>query len=317
MRGHADPRVLAGLAALIRQSAWDLAVEVVEEGLRDDAVPSLGRLGRLGQLGDLPTFVAELARELEEPRSDRIRRGSPLNVVVRDHARSREGLGFAPREIVVELLLLRRVLWRFLAPRVGELETTDVLDMELRLNDAIDRLISECVAAYFDRATSELAHRARHDALTDLLDHAAFTRELEVELERARRYEHALELVFVDLDRFKQVNDTLGHLEGDRVLRRFAELLHEVARATDLVGRMGGDEFAVLLIETEAEAGGQFLSRLGDCVDELKQDGELPDGIGFSAGVAHFPADGSSVEALFRAADERLYDVKRSRPAES
>jgi diguanylate cyclase (GGDEF)-like protein len=169
------------------------------------------------------------------------------------------------------------------------------------------------VAAYFDRATSELAHRARHDALTDLLDHQASTRELELELERARRYSHALELVFVDLDRFKEVNDTLGHLEGDRVLARIAGMLQSLGRTTDVAGRMGGDEFAVLLIEAEAEAAGQYLARLQDGLDELVQAGELPAGVGFSAGVAHYPADGSSAETLFRVADERLYKVKRER----
>jgi diguanylate cyclase (GGDEF)-like protein len=76
---------------------------------------------------------------------------------------------------------------------------------------------------------------------------------------------------------------------------------------------MGGDEFAVLLIEAEPEAAGQYLSRLQDGLDELVQAGELPAGVGFSAGVAHFPVDGSSAEALFRAADERLYKVKGDR----
>ena len=80
--------------------------------------------------------------------------------------------------------------------------------------------MTECVVAYFDRATSELAHEARHDQLTGLLHHQAFVRELELELERARRYGHGVSLVFLDLDRFKEINDTLGHPAGDRVLQR-------------------------------------------------------------------------------------------------
>ena len=70
---------------------------------------------------------------------------------------------------------------------------------------------------------------------------------------------------------------------------------------------MGGDEFAVLLLEAEQEAGGRFLARLQDRLDELVHAGELPEGVGFSAGVAHFPSDGASPERLLRAADERLY----------
>ncbi len=305
--------VLAQLAGEIRAASWDLAAQVVELGLRDDSVPSFARLGRLGQIGDLPTFVGALATELEEPRPERLLRGGALAVLVRDHARSREGLGFSPREIVTEFLLLRRVLWRFVSDRAGELDTPQVLVAEERLNDAVDRLVTECVVAYFDRATSELAHKARHDLLTELLNHEAFTEELELELGRARRYDQGVTLAFVDLDRFKAVNDTYGHLEGDRVLRRIAQLLREIRRGSDIAGRMGGDEFAVLLVQTEAEAGGHFLARLQDRIDELIGDGELPAGFGFSGGLAHFPSDGESAEALFRAADRRLYGVKRDR----
>src|SRR5438270_4544577 len=191
-----QPTPLAQLAEEIAAAGWELALQVVQEGLRDDAIPSLARLGRIGQLGDMPTFVSELARELAEPRPERLRRGSPLAALVRDHAREREALGFAPRDVVTEFLLLRRVLWRFVTERSASLEADDVLTLEHRVNDAIDQLTVECVVAYFDRATSELAHQARHDPLTDLLNHSAFTRELALELERAARYGHGVTLVF-------------------------------------------------------------------------------------------------------------------------
>jgi hypothetical protein len=113
------PSPLEELASAVETRAWELAVDVVEEGLVDDQLPSLQRLGRLGQLGDMPTFIAELARELLEPELDRLRIGSPLAAQARDHAREREALGFAPREIVTEFLLLRRVLWRFVSGRAA------------------------------------------------------------------------------------------------------------------------------------------------------------------------------------------------------
>src|SRR5437762_1252194 len=216
---------LQELASAIEAGAWELAVAAVAEGLIDDQVPSLQRLGRLGQLGDMPTFIAELGREILEPKPERLRLGSALAVQAREHARGREALGFAPREIVVEFLLLRRVLWRFVSERGATLGPQEFLVVERRLNDTIDRLVAECVVAYFDRATSELAHEARHDQLTGLLHHQAFVGELEHELERARRYGHGLALVFVDLDRFKEINDTLGHPEGDRVLQTVARAL--------------------------------------------------------------------------------------------
>ena len=178
---------------------------------------------------------------------------------------------------MTEFLILRRVLWRFVSERSRGLGTDEVLLAERRLNDMIDRLVTECVVAYFDRATSELAYQARRDPLTTLLNHQAFTDELQAELERAKRYAHGLTLLFFDLDRFKEINDTLGHPEGDRALRRVADLLRETLRGTDRAGRMGGDEFAAVLVETEgSEAGGKFLDRLVDRCDELAAAGELP-----------------------------------------
>jgi diguanylate cyclase (GGDEF)-like protein len=310
-----SPPALEELAAEIRSCAWELAVATVEEGLLDDQIPSLQRLGRLGQLGDMPTFIAELARELADPQPERVRHGSPLAAQAREHARQREAFGFAPREIVSEFLLLRRILWRFVAERAAELDPGEVLAAEERLNAAVDRLVTECVVAYFDRATSELAHQARHDQLTGLLHHQAFVRELELELERARRYGHGVALVFIDLDRFKELNDTLGHPEGDRALTRFSALLRDSLRGSDLAGRMGGDEFAAYLVEADEEAGSRLLERLRDRVDELIAAGELPEPCAFSAGLAHFPDEAGDADALFRAADARLYEAKRASAA--
>ena len=190
-----------------------------------------------------------------------------------------------------------------------------MLVLEERLNDAIDQLVTECVVAYFDRATSELAYKARHDALTDLLNHASFSRELELELERAERYGHGGTLVFFDFDKFKQINDTYGHREGDRALRRIALLLQEELRRSDLAGRMGGDEFAAFLVESDEETGRNFLDRLHRKILDLIASGELPVPVALSAGVAQFPSEARDSESLFRLADERLYASKRFKAA--
>jgi diguanylate cyclase (GGDEF)-like protein len=299
---------LEGLADEMRESAWNLALAVVEEGLREDQMPSLARLGREGQLGDIPTFIAELAGELADPQPGRVRRGGQLAALVRDHARLREELGFAPREIVTEFLLLRRVLWLFVGGHTAALATGDVLVLERRLNDTIDRLVTECVVAYFDRATLELANQARRDPLTQLLNHQAFTDELEAELDRAKRYGHGLTLVFFDIDTFKLINDTHGHQEGDRVLREVARLLHESRRGSDLAGRMGGDEFAVALIESEPEAGDRFVARLSEQIEA----GPFPAEFAISAGRSHYPSESETSVELFRLADQRLYEAKRA-----
>jgi diguanylate cyclase (GGDEF)-like protein len=314
---RSSPPALEELAAAVHAAAWDLALAVAEEGLVDDQIPSLQRLGRLGQLGDMPTFISELSRELVDPRPERLRRGSPLAAQARDHARQREAYGFAPREIVTEFLLLRRVLWSFVARRAAELDlgAEEMLAVEERLNATVDGLVTECVVAYFDRATSELAHQARHDQLTGLLHHQTFVRELELELARAARYGHGVSLVFLDLDRFKEINDTLGHPAGDRVLQRLGILLRESLRGSDLAGRMGGDEFAAYLVEADEEAGPKLLARLHDRLDELIAAEELPVRCSFSAGLAHFPDEGADADTLFRLADRRLYESKRASAA--
>jgi diguanylate cyclase (GGDEF)-like protein len=305
------PSALAGLGAELRANGWELALEIVEEGLRDDVIPSLARLGRVAQLGDMPTFIAELGREVETPRPERMRVGGPLAAIARDHARQREQLGFAPREVVTEFLLLRRVLWRCAATHVAELVSGDVFKIERRLNDTIDRLVVECVVAYFDRATGELAEQARRDPLTGLLNHQAFTDLLSDEVERAKRYGHGLTLVFLDLDRFKDVNDTLGHLAGDRVLNHIGTLASSILRGSDVAGRMGGDEFAVLLLETGQHGGSRFLRRFRAELAELAASGEIPAGLGFSAGCANYPEEAETFTDLLRLADARQYEVKR------
>jgi diguanylate cyclase (GGDEF)-like protein len=136
---------------------------------------------------------------------------------------------------------------------------------------------------------------------------------LALELERARRYDRGLTLVFFDLDRFKAINDSLGHMEGDRVLHRVSSLAASMLRGSDVAGRMGGDEFAVLLLEADARAGERFIHRVGEGMEELKGRSELPDDFDVSAGFAHFPSDAPDGDSLLRLADSRQYDVKRSK----
>jgi len=303
---------LQALGADLRNNGWDLALEVVDEALADDVVPSLVRLGRVAQLGDLPTFIAELGREVENPLPGRMRVGGPLAAIAREHARQREALGFAAREIVTELLLLRRVLWGYVAGRVAELGSGEVIVIERRLNDTIDRLVVECVVAYFDRATSDLAEQARRDPLTGLLNHQSFSDVLALEIERARRYDHGLTLVFADVDRFKEINDMLGHVEGDRVLHRIASLARAMLRRSDVAGRIGGDEFVMLLLESDRHAGARFLRRFRAEAGDLARRNELPDGFGLSAGCAHYPSEAADADALLRVADARLQESKRA-----
>jgi diguanylate cyclase (GGDEF)-like protein len=203
------------------------------------------------------------------------------------HAGERERLGIAPDEVVAELLALGRLL-----DRRGEQRARSALDA--------------AVAAYVARVTGELAEQTRRDPLTGVLNHAAFHARLSAETARAHRYGGRLALLLFDIDHFKETNDRRGHPEGDRMLRALAAALAGTARETDAVGRVGGDEFAGLLLEADKLRVEAFLARLYD---------QLPQELAVSAGAAFFPDEGAMTEELVALADRRLYARKAARAA--
>jgi diguanylate cyclase (GGDEF)-like protein len=263
------------MRARLGAPAWEIAGASVDEALRVAAAPSLERLGRLGQIGSLPALVGALRTGVEPERA------------ADAHSRERESLGFAADEVVGELLALGRVL--------------DRCDERL----ARERL-DACVARVVSRVTADLGERARRDPLTGLLNHRAFHARLAGEVKRARRYRGHLALVLLDLDGFKEVNDNEGHQEGDRLLRAFASALAGIARESDSVGRIGGDEFAALLLEARRRSVRAFVERLADRVGGQ---------VRFSAGASFLPDECTSAEELLALADARLYEVKGAKAA--
>jgi diguanylate cyclase (GGDEF)-like protein len=152
-----------------------------------------------------------------------------------------------------------------------------------------------------------LNQAAETDPLTDLLNRRGFSKRLEIELERARRYETEISLVSGDLDNFKQVNDSFGHQVGDDVLVEVANLLRRYSRRADAIARIGGEEFAVLVNGTAPEAL-VAAERLRERVRAALAD-RYP-GLTISFGIAAYPDDGTSAERLLRCADEALYAAK-------
>jgi diguanylate cyclase (GGDEF)-like protein len=152
------------------------------------------------------------------------------------------------------------------------------------------------------------------DPLTGIPNRRSFQLRFAGELERARRYERPLSMLIVDLDFFKQVNDTYGHAAGDVVLCNIADALQRACRGTDFVARFGGEEFVVALPETVTESGRQFAERLRSTIEELRV--ALGDGrelrITISLGLATFPTHASTEDGLFAAADAALYEAKKS-----
>ena len=150
------------------------------------------------------------------------------------------------------------------------------------------------------------------DPLTDLYNRRLFNETFEKELNRARRYGQPLGLVILDLHRFKEVNDKHGHPRGDEVLRAAASTLKKSLRTSDSAFRIGGDEFALILPQTDAPQALALGRRVQTVFAEVLEPLELGVSVSMDHGVANFPQDADSTEQLIRIADERLYHVKHA-----
>jgi diguanylate cyclase (GGDEF)-like protein len=154
-------------------------------------------------------------------------------------------------------------------------------------------------------------HLALHDHLTGLPNRRLYQDRLASSLERARRFEAQAALLVVDLDRFKQVNDTLGHHVGDLVLQRVAALFSSRVRRSDTVARTGGDEFSIILEEPTSRADAMSVGRsLMQLLEQPLELGEHTVNIGASVGIAIYPEDAHEIESLCIAADLRMYEAK-------
>jgi len=163
------------------------------------------------------------------------------------------------------------------------------------------------------RRDDQISHLAHHDALTGLPNRLLFEDRLEHALNQARRNKETVALLFIDLDKFKPINDTLGHEAGDAVLKEVARRLLNCSRASDTVARVGGDEFVVILAPISRRDGAgkvakSMIKALMAPVVEVAQDCT----IGASIGISIFPDDATDPQTLMSCADETMYRVKKA-----
>ena len=163
---------------------------------------------------------------------------------------------------------------------------------------------------------TRLEHEALHDPLTGLANRTLFVDRLTQALLQGRRDRRQVALAMLDLDHFKAVNDTHGHQEGDRVLRKIAHSLEGDLRATDTVARIGGDEFAWVLPGVSGRhAAMVMMGKLLQAVPARIAAGRGSVDVSVSAGLALYPDDGEDIDTLMRVADVHLYAAKRHAPA--
>jgi diguanylate cyclase len=188
--------------------------------------------------------------------------------------------------------------------------------------------LNEESAVVAEKAQEEVAHLAFHDKLTSLANRALLEEELERSLARAQRHDLAVAVLFLDIDDFKLVNDTLGHVVGDELLVQMADRLRDITRATDLVARQGGDEFLLLIADIEGGSERQLAVATGAAyvvaelaAKRIQEALRAPfDLFGHqvyasaSIGLSVYPADAADGVSLLRNADTAMYWSKRSGP---
>src|SRR5467141_404492 len=207
-------------------------------------------------------------------------------------------------EVWDEMLVRRRELSDLLGRRVSlKTALTDVLSSSGFLRVPILIEYDELKRLELDAVT---------DPLTGLHNRRLFAEIFEKELNRARRYGQPLGLVTLDLHRFKEVNDKHGHPRGDDVLRAAAATLKKALRTSDSAFRIGGDEFALLLPQTDSAQALALSRRVQTVFAEMLQPLQLAVTVGMDPGVAIFPQDAEQADQLIRIADERLYHLKHA-----
>jgi diguanylate cyclase (GGDEF)-like protein len=151
---------------------------------------------------------------------------------------------------------------------------------------------------------------SRTDPLTGILNRRSFYEAVSMELKKIDRYQRIFSVVFIDLDNFKSVNDAFGHLTGDALLVRVAECINRQLRGTDIAARLGGDEYAILMAETDEAAAQKAIPRIQTALIDEMAVAKWP--VTFSMGVLTCNAAPSSVQDTLHLSDQLMYAAKRS-----
>jgi len=266
---------------------------------------------------DIESNITYMNQEAEKltgfSRQDSI--GRPLQEIfqVIDMNTRRERADFAQQAMETDCAIELHID-SYLITRQGQ--ELAIEDSETPLYNADQEVIGALVifhdARYSPETAARMTYLAQHDALTGLLNRHAFTERFHQEAASAQRHKKKMMLLFIDLDDFKELNDSLGHSSGDAVLKTLGQRFLECVRVTDHVCRHGGDEFVVLLSDIEKpEQAFSVVDKLHSAAKGLRLKGR-DISLKLSIGASVYPDDGDSLDTLLPHADSRMYRVKAS-----
>ena len=301
---------LYGLAAIVTSMGRSLDISETAELALVETMAALRLNAGVLWLRERATFKLTHTSGLEPDQVEQFVREAGPNVkaavtaVGRSESRVDRGLGGEWNALRAQLRVRGRV--------VGVLSVgTDIP----RIFGATDLLfmaaVADQVAIALDRAR-QFSNEARTDHLTGLANRREFERIMEREVALAERHDRKLSLLMIDLDNLKRINDRQGHRGGDAALRLVAQQLQKVVRASDLCARIGGDEFAVSMPETDLDRGREVAARLRNAIREMSLSVKSSEAVEVSIGLAAW-RPGQDWQAVYQSADVDLYEDKRRR----
>ncbi|MFL5761629.1 MAG: diguanylate cyclase [Thermomicrobiales bacterium] len=307
LRTNPPARWLLGGWVFLLLADWETGFSLVARGVDrsqinlviSSATFALGLAAIFRLSSSLPAFVGHGIGEMPQPlRSHHLASQAIVGSL---------GVGFAA---VIAIETTRHGEYRYLLTLI--LASVGLALAVCRL--MISASMQHSAIATLNARQSELERLALSDSITELPNHRALIARLTEEVERARRFKQPLSVCFVDVDAFKQINDTHGHQVGDDVLREIGAMLRANARQIDIVGRYGGEEFVLLLPGTWTDDAQAFAERLRESVaiTTFSPQADVEVRLSVSVGVAGLPEHASDRDALLKRADDAVYVAKRS-----
>lgn len=266
-------------------------------------------------------MLLRIVRDLDTPQSklEQVKKSKGLFLKedeevtpAEEHGLVRMNEGYDINNLISEFRALRASVIKLATDSSRKIPLSEPYDM-VRFNEAIDQALAESISTYASHKESQVWHNANYDLLTGLTNRLMFNNKLDPALKDSKRSGNSLALLFIDLDKFKEINDTLGHNEGDFLLKQAAKRIKSCIRETDTASRVGGDEFTVILNNIQHPDQAKIIAE--KLLAVLKKPFQLMKKvvhITASIGITISPQDGVLPNVLLKNSDQAMYVSKKS-----